>query len=236
MLTINVRTTQNVFIQYPLASVGERIGGYIIDLLVLIVYIIAIVALLFNIEVRDEWVYILMIGIPFLLYKALFEIFMDGQTPGKRLLNIKVVRLDGAPPTIGNYVIRWLFGIVEYNVFNGLIALLCVAAGGRGQRLGDMVGGTTVIKLVEQGQVTANQVFITPEESYQPTFSQVIQLTQNDIDLIQRALEVNRDQGNQVPLMTVAEKIKIQLGIQTDMPPIKMLYVLIKDYNYLNSQ
>jgi uncharacterized RDD family membrane protein YckC len=236
MLTINVRTTQNVFIQYPLASVGERIGGYIIDLLVLIVYIIAIVALLFNIEVRDEWVYILMIGIPFLLYKALFEIFMDGQTPGKRLLNIKVVRLDGTPPTIGNYVIRWLFGIVEYNVFNGLIALLCVAAGGRGQRLGDMVGGTTVIKLVEQGQVTANQVFITPEESYQPTFSQVIQLTQNDIDLIQRALEVNRDQGNQVPLMTVAEKIKIQLGIQTDMPPIKMLYVLIKDYNYLNSQ
>jgi hypothetical protein len=48
------------------------------------------------------------------------------------------------------------------------------------------------------------------------------QLTQNNIDLIQRALEVNRNHSNQVPLMTVAEKIKTQLGIQTDMPPIKM--------------
>jgi uncharacterized RDD family membrane protein YckC len=236
MLTIKVRTTQNVFIEYPIASVGERIGGYFLDLLILIIFLIAVAALLFNLEIRDEWIYIIGLGFPFLFYKALFEIFMDGQTPGKRALNIKVVRLDGTPPTIGNYVLRWLFGIVEYNLFNGLIALICVLAGGKGQRLGDMVGGTTVIKLVKQQEATAREVFISPEASYQPTFQQVIQLSQKDIDLIQRALEVNRDHGNSVPLMTVAEKIRTQLGVQTDMPPIKFLYTLVKDYNYLNSR
>jgi uncharacterized RDD family membrane protein YckC len=234
MATIKVRTTQNVFIQYPLASVGERIGGYIIDRVILFVYSIVIIALFANADV-SEWLIILAIAFPWVFSLLLFEIFMNGQTPGKRLLNIQVVRLDGTPPTVGNYVVRWIFGFIDYYIFNGLIALLCVAGGGKGQRLGDMVAGTTVIKLVEQKDITAQQVFITPEESYQPTFPQVIQLTSQDVDLIQRALEVNRDHGNSVPLMTVAEKIRAKLGIQTDMPPIKMLYVLIKDYNYLNS-
>lgn len=236
MQTIHVRTTQNVFIQYPLGSVGDRILGYLIDLLVLIIYTIAVVALLINIKILEPWAYIISLGFPWLFYKALFEIFMDGQTPGKRLMNIKVVRIDGTPATLGDFVVRWIFGLVEYYIMNGLIALLCVTIGGKGQRLGDMVAGTTVVKLIEQKEISAKQVFVSAEESYQPIFPQAIQLNPHDVELIQRALEVNRDHDNPKPLLAVTEKIKTQLGIQTDLPSIKFLYVLVKDYNHLTSR
>lgn len=235
MYSIEVRTAQNVFIHYPVASVGERIGACLIDRLILIVYSIAIVALFGNLKIGEMWVWILTIMLPWLLYFVLFEIFMNGQTPGKRLLNMQVVRLDGSRATIGDFILRWIFGMVELYFLGGAIALIFVAAGGKGQRLGDLVAGTSVIKQAEQKEVSSKEVFVTAEDTYVPTFFNATSLTQSEIDLIQRALEVSRDHGNAKPMLAITEKLKNQLGIQTDMPPVKFLYTLIKDYNHLNS-
>ena len=166
----------------------------------------------------------------------LFEIFMDGQTPGKRVLNIKVIRLNGTPASIGDYVLRWIFAIIDLKFLSGAIAVITIAAGGKGQRLGDMVAGTSVIKQVEQKEITAQEIFVVADSEYQPVFAQAIQLKESDIDLIQRALEVNRDIGNSKPMLAVTEKLRTQLGIQTDMPPVKLLYTLIKDFNHLTSR
>jgi hypothetical protein len=187
-------------------------------------------------EIKEPWIWIAVLGVPWIFYFLIFEIFMDGQTPGKRIMNVKVVRLNGTPASIGDYLLRWIFGLVEFAILGGAIALVAVAMGGKGQRLGDMVAGTTVIKLIEQKEVSANEVFVTADQSYVPTFSQAIQLNPKDIETIQRALEVNRDLGNSQPLLAVTEKIKSQLGIQTDLPPVKFLYVIIKDYNHFTSR
>jgi uncharacterized RDD family membrane protein YckC len=236
MHSIQVRTAQNVFIHYPVASAGERIGAYLIDRVFLIVYTIALVALFSNIRLNEMWIWIAVLIVPWIFYSVLFEIFMNGQTPGKRLLNMQVVRLDGSRASVGDFILRWIIALIEFSFLNGAIALICVAAGGKGQRLGDVVAGTSVIKLAEQKEITSKEVFVTPEESYTPTFFNATELSQNDIELIQRALEVNRDHGNTRPMLAITEKIKSQLGIQTDLPPIKFLYTLIKDYNHLNSQ
>lgn len=236
MQTIQVRTTQNVFIQYPLASVGDRILAYLLDQLIKIIYSLAVGILLFNMGVENEWVWILILGFPWLFFSVLFEIFMNGQTPGKRSLNIKVIRLNGTPATLGDYILRWVFALIDFGIFSGAVAVIIIAAGGKGQRLGDLVAGTSVIKLVEQKEITAQEVFVTADVEYEPTFSQAIQLTDKDIEIIQRALEVNRDHGNAKPMLAVTEKIKAQLGIQTDLPPVKFLYVLIKDFNHLTSR
>lgn len=148
---------------------------------------------------------------------------------------MQVVRLDGSRATIGDFILRWIFGMVELYVLGGAIALIFVAAGGKGQRLGDLVAGTSVIKLAEQKEVSSKEVFVTADETYVPTFFNATSLTQSEIDLIQRALEVSRDHGNAKPMLAITEKLKSQLGIQTDMPPVKFLYTLIKDYNHLNS-
>lgn len=68
MQTIQVRTTQNVFIQYPLASVGDRIIAHIIDNLIMIAYVLPVVIAFVNYVPFSWWVYVLVIGLPVLFY------------------------------------------------------------------------------------------------------------------------------------------------------------------------
>ena len=235
MQIIRVRTTQNVFIDYPVGSVGDRILAYLLDRLILIIYSLAVAAVLIQLDIESSPLLLILFGTPWLFYSLLFEIFMNGQTPGKKVLKIKVVRLDGTPPTIGDYLLRWIFAFVDIFILSGAIAVVMVAMGGKGQRLGDVVAGTSVVKLLEHQQVTSQKVFVEVEQQYTPVFSQVINLNDRDIELIQRALEANRDQGNIQPVMVITNKIKSLLQIETDMPPVKFLYTIIKDYQTITA-
>jgi len=236
MHTISVRTAQNVLIHYPVASIGDRILAHLLDQLIKVLYFFAVIVLLINSEVREEWLIYLLFALPFIFYTLAFEIFMNGQTPGKRALNIQVVKIDGTPPSIGSYIVRWLFALLEFTFFSGVIAVVVVLVSGKGQRLGDIVASTSVIKLIPRQAVTSNEIFVTPDNAYQPTFSQVIALSEQDVELIQQALEVNRTQGNSKPMLMATDRVKSLLGIQTDMPPVKFLYTIVKDYQHFASR
>lgn len=233
MQTISVQTTQNVSIQYPVASVGDRILAHLLDRIILIGYSIVVIAAFINMELEVMWVWVMFLAVPWLFYFLLFEIFMNGQSPGKRVMNIQVVRLDGTEPGIGDYILRWVFSLVDFYILSGAIAVVVVAANGRGQRLGDIVAGTSVVKLIAPREITANEVFIVPDTSYQPVFPQAIQLEARDIELIQRALEANHQHGNVQPMLMVSQKIKSHLGINSDMPDERFLTTIVKDYNHL---
>lgn len=230
MQTISVRTTQNVTIDHPVASLGDRIGAYFIDLVVMIAYAIIVVVAFINIDV-PAWLYIAFLVIPLALYHLLFEIFMNGQSPGKRAMNIQVVKLDGTEPGFAQYFLRWLFALIE----GGAIAVLVIAVSGKGQRLGDIVAGTSVVKLIDYSRVTARNVFIQPDQNYIVTFPQASNLHSRDIELIQRSVEAYKQFGNIEPVMLATEKIKSILQIQSDLQPVDFLYTIVKDYNHLNS-
>jgi uncharacterized RDD family membrane protein YckC len=236
MQMIKVQTTQNVFIHYPVASVGDRILGYLLDRVFQIFYVAAIAALFIQFDMEIIWIWVVMIAVPWLFYHLTFEIFMDGQTPGKRMMNTKVIRMDGTPASIGDYLLRWIFSLVDFYVLSGAIATIIIAAGGKGQRLGDVVAGTSVVKLIKQKEITADELFISPDKDYVPTYPQVVHLNERDIEIIQRALEVNRDQHNARPMMELTERIKSLLGVQTNMPPAKFLDTVLKDYQYITSR
>ncbi len=236
-MQVHVRTTQNVFIHYPVASLGDRILAYLLDLLIEIVFVVVMIALYFQIKMEISWVWIVTVGAPLLCYHLMFEIFMNGQSPGKVLMKIKVIRLDGTPASIGDFILRWIFAFIDLRLMSGLIAVIAIAVGEKGQRLGDLVAGTTVIKLASEAEVTASDIFIPRTEvNYVPTFPQVVQLTEKDIELIQRALEVNRASANMRPIMAVTEKIRTHLGIQTEMLPLNFLYTIIRDFQHLTSR
>lgn len=235
MQTVRVRTTQNVFIDYPVASIGDRIVAYLLDRFILILYTIAVFSALAQLDLDAWYVWIIIVAVPWLFYNLAFEIFMNGQSPGKRVLKIQVVRLDGTPPTIGDYLLRWIFAFVDLYLLSGAIAVTIIALGDKGQRLGDIVAGTSVVKLVEQHHITAKEVFITPEELHVVTFTQVSQLTDRDIELIQRALEVYHKQGNDQPVNLITEKIKSMLGMTTELAPEQFLRTVVKDYTTVTS-
>ena len=236
MPTVSIQTTQNVFIHYPTASLGDRILAYFIDALIMFAYLIACIIILLQTNTNSTAIIISAIAIPTLLYHLLFEIFMDGQSPGKKQLGIKVVKIDGSPGTIGSFIVRWLLRIIEVDIMSGAVAMIAIAAGGKGQRIGDMAAGTTVVKLVQQKEVTSKEIFTIAEDNYVPTFSQVLQLNDSDIEIINQALRVNRNTGNSKPVLALTEKIKTLLGVESDLPPVKFLYTIVKDYGYYTSK
>jgi uncharacterized RDD family membrane protein YckC len=236
MYTISVRTAQNVFIHYPVASIGDRILAHLLDQLIKVLYVIVLFLLFISAKLDEAWIIYVLFALPIILYTLIFEIFMNGQTPGKRALNIQVVRLDGTPPSMGGYVIRWMFSLLEFTVSSGIIAVITVLVTGKGQRLGDVVAGTSVVKLIKQEVYSSREVFVSTDDAYQPTFSQVIALSEKDIELIQQALEVNRIQDNSKPMLMATDRVKSLLGIQSDMPPVKFLYTIVKDYQHFASK
>ena len=80
MQTIRVHTTQNVFIHYPLASVGDRILGHLIDQLILITYSVAVIAVFIKIEMETWWIWLIALGFPWLFFTLAFEVLMNGQS------------------------------------------------------------------------------------------------------------------------------------------------------------
>jgi uncharacterized RDD family membrane protein YckC len=207
----------------------------LIDTVILVAYMVLMAYGMSFLEINSAALGIAVLVIPWILYHLLFEIFMDGQSPGKRQMKIKVVRTDGTPATMGNFLLRWLLRLVEVQAAQGMIAIITIAWNGRGQRLGDIAAGTTVVKLVKQKDVTAAEIFTLAAEDYVPRFPGVIMLTDRDAELIQQALEVYRRHDNLRPAMIVTEKIKTRLGIQTDMTFEAFLTTILKDYSQLTA-
>lgn len=80
------------------------------------------------------------------LYNVLFEVFGGGRTPGKRWNQLRVVRVSGGPVDIPASAIRNLLRLIEGPPLLGIPAMVSILATRRNQRLGDLAGGTLVIR------------------------------------------------------------------------------------------
>ena len=234
MQRVGIQTTQNVLIDYEVAGLGERIGAYLLDGLLLAAYLILLGYVNIEIETLPTVVNLLLF-LPVFLYHLLCEIFFNGQSLGKRQLNIKVVRLDGTSPTLGNYLLRWILRPVDIWLY-GSVAVLCILIGGKGQRLGDMAGGTTVVKFRSQGGDLKPVYAGALPDDYVVLFPQVSRLTDEDVALIRETLNRYRRTADARPVQLMTEKAKEILEIETDLPPVKFLNVILTDYQHLSSQ
>lgn len=234
MQSVNIRTTQNVAIDYATAGVGDRIGAFLIDLLILGAYVIIMAWLLGKLGVDSTWIFMLSY-LPAFFYHLICEIVFNGQSLGKKQLNIKVVRLDGTPATIGGYILRWILRPIDIGMFSGAIAVISVALTDNGQRLGDLAAGTTVVKMAGAVKVTSHQLIKNLDDDYKPVFYDAQYLGEDEIKVIKMALEVNRERADMKPAIAVTKKIKDHLNIESDLPTIKFLYTILKDYNHLTS-
>jgi uncharacterized RDD family membrane protein YckC len=234
MSTIKVKTTQNVEVEYELASVGDRVIAHFIDIAVYIAYCIGIGLLvsLMDSPGNNSFFQVLLIiaFLPLVLYNLLCEIFMNGQSLGKKAKDIKVVKLNGVAPSIGDYLLRWIFRIVDTFMFGGLVATISVGATERNQRLGDLAAGTTVIRTrpVKREQF----LNIRPNEDYQIMFPEVNLLSDKDIALIRKLFYKARQHQNSALLEKVAERTKSATGIITDLNDKDFLITILKDHHH----
>ncbi|MEZ4901009.1 MAG: RDD family protein [Spirosomataceae bacterium] len=125
----------------------------------------------------DKSIFIVMLTVvlPILLHPISTEYFLNGQTLGKRAMNIRVVLLDGNQPSLGAYILRWLLILIDTEILTPLVAILTISVGGKGQRIGDVAAGTTVIKTTKRVSLSQVTYQALPDD-YQITYSEVNQL------------------------------------------------------------
>ncbi len=241
MNTIKITTTQNIELEYDLASLGERILATLIDGLILFAYLVILVfgaIALATGRFMGHYTWITFIFyLPVYVYNLASEVFMNGQTIGKKVMKIKVLSINGAKPTIGQYLIRWIFRLVDMSLSFYLCGIICIAASERKQRLGDMVAGTAVIKT--EPRTHFHQTFYVPTQpvDYVVTYPQVTAMVDEDIQLIKEVIIISRNSGNPNIAEKAAEKISETLNITNNsMDAITFLNVLLSDYNYLTSK
>lgn len=232
MNTIKILTTQNVEVEYPLASVGDRILAYLIDCAVFFVWIMA-VSIAFANGLKSTGGIILMVSmmLPVMLYHPLCEIFFNGQSLGKRARDIKVIKVNGEAPTVGDYLLRWLFRLIDVSISSGVIAVVAVAATDRNQRLGDMAAGTTVIRTQQVRR--RDSLPVQSEEGYEVRFPEVTLLTDKDVALIRKLLYKAQQNGNYGLLEKMAERVREVTGITApELTEWELLNIVIKDYHH----
>jgi uncharacterized RDD family membrane protein YckC len=78
-------------------------------------------------------------------YYTAFELFWNGQSPGKRIMGIRVVGSDGSPVKAGSSFLRNLLRFADGFFFLYMIAFICMASSPGFRRIGDWAGDTLVI-------------------------------------------------------------------------------------------
>jgi uncharacterized membrane protein SpoIIM required for sporulation len=157
--TVDVETPELVVLTYSIAGIGSRAMAAITDLLIVAATIVVLGVIFFAVvatggvaafDLGGTWGIAILILVQFALlwgYYVLFEGLMDGQTPGKRLHRIRVVREGGYSVTFGASAVRNLIRVVDMQpLFLYLVGMISVLVTKRGRRLGDIVAGTIVVR------------------------------------------------------------------------------------------
>lgn len=211
--------------------------AYLVDLVIQIAYFIIVAFILldniFNNSDYSTSIALLLIALPIMFYSLVCESTMEGQTFGKKLLKIKVVKIDGYQAGFFDYFVRWIFAIVDIQMgfIPGVIAMVSTK---HTQRLGDLAAGTAVISEKSKYNIS-HTILMEITEDYKPYFSrnQMILFSDNDIRIIKENFELTNKSKNAVLLKKIAEKIydvtKLTDKFESDK---KLIETFLKDYNY----
>jgi uncharacterized RDD family membrane protein YckC len=242
MSELSITTTQNVTINFSAASVGHRMLGYILDLLVKAAYVVVIWGIFFyylginqQMTGLDNWSYyaiIILVYSPVIFYSLIFESILEGQTIGKRLLQMKVVKIDGYQASFGDYLMRWLFRIIDVNLSSGVIGLIAMITSSKTQRLGDMTAGTAVISL--KNDININHTILEEvDTAYVPTYPLVIKLSDNDARIIKETFNVAVTKRDYATLIKLRNKIEEVTGVKNiSGNDTDFIRTILKDYSF----
>lgn len=237
MEQFQIETAQNISIDQNTAHLGDRMLAYIIDSLIIVIYYVLMFwfLLVLNVDFGDSWAIYMVVGLPAFLYYLILETFMDGKTVGKSFMQLRVVKLDGTKPSFGNYFVRWILRIIDVALSSGGIAVLTILIRGKGQRVGDIAAGTTVIS--EKKRIFLKDTLLRELPSdYVPKFPQVTIFKDNEMQTIKELYDNAKRNGSHNVILSLSERIKKVMQVSTDLKPIDFVDIVIKDYNFYTQQ
>ncbi len=218
-----------------MASIGERITATIIDWLIIGAYLIVMLVIT---GLSQNTMASIIISLPLLFYHFVFELTMNGQSPGKKAMHIRVFSEDGAAATFTGFFIRWVFRLIDVTMMLGSIATLFIISTKKNQRLGDMAGKTILLRTTKR-QTNGSLYYKLPDD-YTLQFPEVEKLSDSDMQTLNEVLSFLRHSGRNEESRQYARKLQLTLtkkmGINPTMKAEMFLITLKKDYNYIHRQ
>lgn len=163
MKEFSLISPEKVRLEFKLAGIGSRFAAAFVDGVfktILVVFFVVVSCSLWGVGLSG-WVDVLEFEEYFSLWGALilliifgivygysifFETIWNGQTPGKRLIKIRVVQGDGSPVTFMQVLVRNMLTIIDQLPFLYAVGMVAVLVTRRNQRLGDLAAGTVVLR------------------------------------------------------------------------------------------
>lgn len=230
-------TGQFVRIRQTPASIGERLVALCIDGFVVACYLIGMSLLLSKLDVHafSGVSFFFLFGfvyLPALAYPLLCEVFNRGQSLGKLLLHLRVVKIDGSTPNLGAYLLRWLLFLVDVPLTGGL-GLLVALFNKNSQRLGDLSAGTMVIKEKNYRKIQVSlDEFDYLAKGYCPIYPQAAGLSLEQVNVITKTLTSRQADADQ-RIGQLTEKVRALLAVSpTETSNEKFLQTVLRDYQY----
>ena len=221
---LTIDTPEQIVLEFPLAGAGSRFLALAIDTFVQLTVLlglalVALAALWFrSLGYRSlaTWVAATLILLGFVLYYgyfAAFESIWGGQTPGKRVMGLRVLSVTGQPITTFDALLRNLLRIVDQMPGIYAVGVLSIFFTARNQRLGDLVAGTVVVR--EHGPSPAHAT-----ESDRPAARLgAARLTVEEIEVVQAFLARRADLNDQLRGRTaqqLADRIRRRLELPAE--------------------
>ncbi len=242
MKSIELVTPQQVYIEYQLATLGERFGAKMIDVLLffLAYYLLINLFLTFFGLVLGAWgeivLYFFTPLFGFILYHFLFEFFKNGQTPGKKLLSLRVVPLGTWEPKISHYALRAVFLVPDLLFSLGVFGALFISGTSLRQRMGDMVASTAVVRLKSASDFQLHNILkINKSQIGEVRFPKLRELSDRDMLVVKETLQRYRKYNNAAHRQALQQLSK-QMAEHLGAPPVppreseKFLKALLKEY------
>ncbi|PTL76305.1 RDD family protein [Vitiosangium sp. GDMCC 1.1324] len=191
--SLEVATPERVALSLPVAGIGYRCLAYLVDLCLLFLFWV-VAYFTFTLLVSDVLGFfqglsglartLLVVGVfaTQWVYWTLAEVLMGGQTPGKRLVGIRVVRVDGSPVGVLESAVRNLVRVVDSIPLIYAVGCLSVLLTRQHRRLGDLLAGTL---LVREERIDLDK-YTAPTAGAQalPSPVRTVRLTPEDMELV----------------------------------------------------
>jgi uncharacterized RDD family membrane protein YckC len=251
--TLIIETPERVPLAFALASIGNRFLAVAIDHFIQYLSIFLIAWFFLSIsgtsigdtgssadqifQEMPKWTVAIMILILFLIFSGYFIFFewlWDGQTPGKRLLKLRVIRDDGRPITLWEAIARNLLRVFDaapgFLVPIYSVGLIVIFLSSRDQRVGDIFAGTVVIRERTDEAPTFAETFSDPVSDaafhrVQPRLdiqADVSKLTEREIDVVESFLRRRWD---------LTERQRLWMAWRIALP---LMYKIKPNYNVEN--
>lgn len=208
MPTLILETPEGIELRTEIAGVGSRSAAAALDLVLLfsayIVTLLGVAGIAYGLGTSgdamldgiDGFIFGLLLGAPYLfipLYFIVAHILMDGSSPGKRMLKLRVVSSSGYSATNGQHILRGLLSLIDIVPLPAPLGMMFIAATPRSKRLGDLAAGTLVIN--EPRRSSRDELW--PDESWSTrevkqlalSPGMATRLTEEDMNLMRDAIQ-----------------------------------------------